>query len=151
ASSGVSRSRDLGSDRRPNGNPMGPSGNPMGRISTCRAYDVDRLELDALVHGGTIVALSHERCARAYGDLRRFDHARAPCNSEAMRLPFTFGLLLTLTAVPALAEAAPRRYHYRDEYRYYPLHEGLFFRVAAGLGGEVADDDYNDVTLDGGS
>lgn len=57
-----------------------------------------------------------------------------------------FGLLATITLVPAVADAAPRRY-YRD----YPRHDGLFMRLTAGLGGVVADDELNDVTLSGGA
>src|SRR4051812_14633546 len=71
-----------------------------------------------------------------------------------MRLPLTVGLLVSLTAVPALAEAAPRRYYrHQDvvERDYYYGHEGLFMRLALGAGGVGADDDQNDLTLSGGA
>lgn len=71
-----------------------------------------------------------------------------------MRLTLTFGLLVTLTALPAIAEAAPRRYRYREDrrdYSYYPRHEGLMLRGTLGVGGVTADDDINDVTLSGGA
>ena len=71
-----------------------------------------------------------------------------------MRLPLIFGLLVTTVAVPALAEAAPRRY-YRHEDRRYEVydttHTGLFVRGALGAGGFTADDDLNDATLSGGA
>jgi hypothetical protein len=68
-----------------------------------------------------------------------------------MRFACITGLLVSLTLLPSLAEAAPRhRYYYRDR-GYYPNHDGLMLRLAAGLGGVVADDDLNDVTLSGGS
>jgi hypothetical protein len=64
-----------------------------------------------------------------------------------MRFPLILGLIVSVTALPAMAEAAPRRYYYRD----YPRHDGLLFRLTAGLGAEAADDDLNDVTLSGGA
>jgi hypothetical protein len=68
-----------------------------------------------------------------------------------MRFACITVLLVSSTLLPSLAEAAPRhRYYYRDR-GYYPNHEGLMLRLAAGLGGVVADDDVNDVTLSGGS
>lgn len=74
-----------------------------------------------------------------------------------MRLTISFGLLVSLTAVPALAEAAPRRY-YREERRYeryddrdYYGHDGLFLRLAVGAGGVGANDELNDLTLSGGA
>src|SRR3954463_3178036 len=67
-----------------------------------------------------------------------------------MRLTLMLGLLVSVSVVPAIAEAAPRRYyHYREPY--YPRHDGLFLRLDAGLGGVRADDALNDVTLSGGS
>src|SRR5690606_40932729 len=75
-----------------------------------------------------------------------------------MRLPITVGLLVSLLAVPALAEAQQRRYYRyerdrdrdRDDYgRDY--RRGLFARVNAGVGGLAADDDLNDATLSGGA
>jgi len=67
-----------------------------------------------------------------------------------MRFACIIGLLAGFTLLPSLAEAAPRhRYYYRESY--FPDHQGLMLRVAAGLGGVVADDDVNDVTLSGGS
>jgi hypothetical protein len=70
-----------------------------------------------------------------------------------MRLALFVGLLGALTVLPAVADAAPRRYRYeRDrDYDYGPDHDGLFLRLAAGAGGVVADDDDNDVTLSGGA
>jgi hypothetical protein len=71
-----------------------------------------------------------------------------------MRFSLTMGLMVTVLAVPALAEAAPRRYRSyetREDYRYYPRHEGLFLRGTLGLGGITADDDLNDLTLRGGA
>jgi hypothetical protein len=64
-----------------------------------------------------------------------------------MRFPLMLGLLVSVTALPAIADAAPRRYYYRD----YPRHDGLMFRLTAGIGGEAADDDLNDLTLSGGA
>lgn len=65
-----------------------------------------------------------------------------------------FGLLVTSVAIPALAEAAPRRY-YRDENRRYEVrddtHRGLFVRGALGAGGFRADDNINGETLSGGA
>jgi hypothetical protein len=71
-----------------------------------------------------------------------------------MRFALTLGLLVSLTAVPALAEAAPRRYYRSYPERrelYYPRHDGLMLRLALGLGGVAADDELNDVTLSGGA
>jgi hypothetical protein len=72
-----------------------------------------------------------------------------------MRHTLTIGLLATLSVLPAIAEAAPRRYRVdRDEgyERYdYPRHQGLLLRGTLGLGGSSADDDINDVTLSGGA
>jgi hypothetical protein len=71
-----------------------------------------------------------------------------------MRLTLTIGLLLTLTALPAVAEAAPRRYRYREDRDadyYYPRHQGFMLRGALGVGGLTADDDINDATLSGGA
>lgn len=60
------------------------------------------------------------------------------------------GLLAVVSVVPAVAEAQPRhRYYYREPYS--PRHDGLFFRLDAGLGGVRADDSLNDVTLSGGA
>lgn len=60
-----------------------------------------------------------------------------------------------LVAVPALAEAAPRRYRQYDDRRDYdyrdPLRRGLFARAALGIGGVTADDQLNDSTLTGGA
>jgi hypothetical protein len=64
-----------------------------------------------------------------------------------MRFPLILGLLVSVTAVPAIAEAQPRRYYYRDD----PRHDGLLFRLNAGLGGQAVDDRYNDTTLSGGA
>jgi len=76
-----------------------------------------------------------------------------------MRLPITLGLLVSLLAVPALAQAQERRYYrvdrddrdrYDDDYgREY--RRGIFARINAGAGGLAADDDLNDATLSGGS
>jgi hypothetical protein len=66
----------------------------------------------------------------------------------------TFGLLVTLTVLPDLAEAAPRRYRRYSEREYVsygPRHDGLLLRLAFGLGGVAADDTLNDVTLSGGA
>jgi hypothetical protein len=76
-----------------------------------------------------------------------------------MRLPLIIGVLVTSVAVPALAEAAPRRYYRYEDRRYEDYendriddtHRGLFVRGAAGLGGFRADDDFNDETLSGGA
>jgi hypothetical protein len=71
-----------------------------------------------------------------------------------MRFTLTLGLLVSVLVVPALAEAAPRRYRRyetREDYSYYPRHEGLFLRGTLGLGGITADDDLNDLTLRGGA
>jgi len=64
------------------------------------------------------------------------------------------GLMVAVLAVPALAEAAPRRYRRyetREDYSYYPRHEGLMLRGTLGIGGITADDDLNDLTLSGGA
>jgi hypothetical protein len=76
-----------------------------------------------------------------------------------MRLTLTIGLLVSLVAVPALAEAAPRRYSRYEErrddryrYRYEDSYRhGLFARVALGAAGVAADDNLNDSTLTGGA
>jgi hypothetical protein len=73
-----------------------------------------------------------------------------------MRFTLTLGLLVSVLVVPALAEAAPRRYRERryegrEDYGYYPRHEGLFLRGTLGLGGITADDDLNELTLRGGA
>lgn len=69
-----------------------------------------------------------------------------------MRLTLTVGLLVSLTAVPALAEAAPRRYYRHESVeREYYGHEGLFMRLSLGAGGVAADDELNDLTLSSGS
>jgi hypothetical protein len=74
-----------------------------------------------------------------------------------MRLPITVGLLVSVLAVPALAQAEQRRYRYdrdgdRDDYDdRYAYHSGLFARVNAGAGGLAADDELNDATLSGGA
>jgi hypothetical protein len=71
-----------------------------------------------------------------------------------MRFTLTLGLMVSVLVVPALAEAAPRRYRRyetRDEYSYYPSHEGLLLRGTLGIGGIQADDDLNDLTLRGGA
>jgi hypothetical protein len=91
---------------------------------------------------------------RARGRFAAIDRRRRPCNLSTMRFTLTLGLLVTLTAVPALAEAAPRRYYRHSEYRereYYSDHDGLFARVTLGAGGVAADDDLNEVTLSGGA
>lgn len=70
-----------------------------------------------------------------------------------MRIALTLGLLMTLTVLPDLAEAAPRRYrrYSEREYAYGPQHDGLLLRLAFGVGGVAADDTLNDVTLSGGA
>jgi len=71
-----------------------------------------------------------------------------------MRLPIIFGLLVTSVAIPALAEAAPRRYYRYEERRYEDYdntHRGLFVRGALGAGGFRADDNLNGETLSGGA
>jgi hypothetical protein len=72
-----------------------------------------------------------------------------------MRLAFIFGFSSLLALVPALAEAAPRRYRQyddRNDYDYrYPAHQGLFTRLVLGVGGVTADDQLNDSTLTGGA
>jgi hypothetical protein len=73
---------------------------------------------------------------------------------HSMRLPIIIGLLVTSVAIPALAEAAPRRYYRHEERRYEvydTTHRGLFVRGALGAGGFRADDDLNDATLSGGA
>src|SRR6185369_16234429 len=74
------------------------------------------------------------------------------CNSRSMmRFASILALLVGSLSLSSIAEAAPRhRYYYRDR-GYYPDHEGLMFRLAGGLGGVIADDNLNDVTLSGGS
>jgi hypothetical protein len=70
-----------------------------------------------------------------------------------MRLALILGLASIITAVPALAEAAPRRYRSydtRDDYR-DPYHRGLFLRGVLGVGGVTADDQLNESTLSGGA
>jgi hypothetical protein len=66
-------------------------------------------------------------------------------------------LLVSLLAVPALAQAQERRYYRydrddrdRDDY-YDSYHRGLFARINAGAGGLAADDELNDATLSGGA
>lgn len=75
-----------------------------------------------------------------------------------MRLPITLGLLVSLLAVPALAQAQERRYYRdrdrdrdRDDYYDREYHRGLFVRGAVGVGGLAADDELNDATLSGGA
>lgn len=71
-----------------------------------------------------------------------------------MRFALTAGLLVSLTLLPDLADAAPRRYYRRSaerEYSYYPSHDGLLLRAAVGLGGTAADDEVEDTTLSGGA
>jgi len=72
-----------------------------------------------------------------------------------MHAALSLGILTTVIAFPALAEAAPRRYQrdYRDEsdgYS-YPMRDGLFARLVLGVGGASADDELNDSTLQGGA
>jgi hypothetical protein len=69
-----------------------------------------------------------------------------------MRLALILGFASIITALPSLAEAAPRRYrHYeRDDYR-DSYRSGLFLRGALGVGGVRADDQVNDTTLSGGA
>jgi hypothetical protein len=68
-----------------------------------------------------------------------------------MRLALPLTLLVSSLLLPSIAEAAPRhRYYYRDR-SYYPDHQGLLLRFGAGVGGVVADDDLNDLTLSGGA
>jgi hypothetical protein len=71
-----------------------------------------------------------------------------------------FGLLVTSALVPAMADAAPRRYYRHEDRRYddrryedydNDTHRGLFLRGALGAGGFRADDDFNDETLSGGA
>jgi hypothetical protein len=69
-----------------------------------------------------------------------------------MRVGLIVGFASLIGLIPALAEAAPRRY-YRDydrDYR-YPSHDGLFVRGVLGVGGVTADDELNDSTLSGGA
>jgi len=64
------------------------------------------------------------------------------------------GLLVTSVAIPALAEAAPRRYYRYEDRRYEDYdttHRGLFVRGALGAGGFRADDNLNGETLSGGA
>ncbi len=64
------------------------------------------------------------------------------------------GLVATTIAVPAFAEAAPRRYYRedrRDDDRYDSTRRGLFLRGSLGYGGFRADDEFNDETLSGGA
>jgi hypothetical protein len=68
-----------------------------------------------------------------------------------MRFAWIIGLLVCSTLVPSLAEAAPRRHRFYSRNFYYPDHQGLLLRLGAGIGGVVADDDLNDVTLSGGA
>jgi hypothetical protein len=71
-----------------------------------------------------------------------------------MRLVLIIPLASIITAVPALAEAAPRRYyrHYEDRSDYRDnYHTGLFLRGVLGVGGVTADDQLNQSTLSGGT
>jgi hypothetical protein len=72
-----------------------------------------------------------------------------------MRLPLIVGFASLITLVPALAEAAPRRYYRRDVDRYDDYrdryHTGLFVRGVLGVGGVTADDQLNESTLSGGA
>jgi hypothetical protein len=70
---------------------------------------------------------------------------------STMRFASIFALFMSSLSLSSIAAAAPRhRYYYRDR-GYYPDHQGLLLRVSGGLGGVVADDNLNDVTLSGGS
>jgi hypothetical protein len=69
-----------------------------------------------------------------------------------MRFAGILGIVLGLSVLPVVASAEPRHRYYYSYYRpYYPRHDGLFFRLAAGLGGTTADDHVYDVGLSGGS
>jgi hypothetical protein len=68
-----------------------------------------------------------------------------------MRFALPVGVFVSLSLLSAFADAAPRRYRYREPVYYYPHHQGLMLRLALGVGGVAADDDLNDVTLSGGA
>lgn len=77
-----------------------------------------------------------------------------------MRLAHVWGFAAILTAIPSIADAAPRRYYYEEPRRSYdrerevyvgPRHVGLFVRGVIGAGGATADDQVNETTLSGGA
>jgi len=108
---------------------------------------------DTRVSAATVLSLCFAAALAGRPWIERF--ARA--NTQSMRLPLILGLLVTSVAVPALAEAAPRRYYRYEDRRYEDYesrdntHRGLFVRGALGAGGFRADDDFNDETLSGGA
>lgn len=80
--------------------------------------------------------------------------------SGHMRKALILGFVSISIAVPALAEAQPRRYyaaeprryHYEEREAYVEMqHTGLFVRGVLGAGGVTADDEFNDSTLSGGA
>jgi hypothetical protein len=76
-----------------------------------------------------------------------------------MRLAISLGVVSIAVVLPALADAAPRRYYaeprryeYREREAYFaPERTGVFFRGGLGAGGVTANDQFNDATLSGGA